>query len=238
MSELADAVVGTFDSLAKTGLGIWQTVENKRQADKNYELQREHFDYQKALQEKIFQREDTAVQRRRADLEAAGLNPNLAAGSPAGAGSVVSTTAPQGSSDWTNSLNKFMERADWITTIEKIHQARLQTENMKKQKDLLKAQKDKADEEKKTITFNNNILSRQDSMDRLIYLWKTGQLTKDEFLKNQNLIIPYWTENQMLLNNKSLLEKEDKWYTPSKIWEMITGTMKSAGSLKGPKSGW
>lgn len=73
------------------GTNLWKTKYN-------YDMNQRDFDYQKSLQEQIFQREDTAVQRRMADLQAAGLNPNLAAGSAAGAGSVVSRSS-------TNDLN-------------------------------------------------------------------------------------------------------------------------------------
>lgn len=67
----------------------------KEIAEKNLAFQREQFEYSKALQNQIFDREDNAIQRRKADLINAGINPLLAAGSGAGAGSVVPTQAPQ-----------------------------------------------------------------------------------------------------------------------------------------------
>lgn len=65
-----------------------QAASHQRQVDmlnfqmqlKNYEMQQGLIDWNKAAQETQWLREDTAVQRRVADMKAAGLNPILAAG--------------------------------------------------------------------------------------------------------------------------------------------------------------
>ena len=82
-----------------------QNMANLALQDKQYNYQKEWnqklFDYNKQLQDTIFEREDNAVQRRVNDLREAGLSPLLASGQGAGAGSVVSqgfsgpTKAPQ-----------------------------------------------------------------------------------------------------------------------------------------------
>lgn len=83
-----------------TGLGAVASgigaIGNLWQSNQNYQLQRENLDYQKSLQQTIFNREDTALQRRMEDAKAAGLNPYSVINSGgANAGSVVKTEAPQ-----------------------------------------------------------------------------------------------------------------------------------------------
>lgn len=91
--------MSALSDIFTAGSNVLGAVSQIRTNDLNYKLQKEQLDYQKSLQNIMFQREDNAVQRRVADLKAAGLSPTLAAGSSASAGPVVSTQTPQKESD-------------------------------------------------------------------------------------------------------------------------------------------
>ena len=68
---------GVLGGLIDTGLNIEKTMYDRR------------------MQEKAWEREDTSVQRRVDDLRAAGLSPTLAAGSGAAASSPIATNLSQ-----------------------------------------------------------------------------------------------------------------------------------------------
>ena len=88
MAGAAEIVAGAIEGAGNLGLGIW----NAYQSYKNTQ-------YQKDLQKKIFRREDSAIQRRVADAEAAGFNKFSVMGEGSPAGGAVSVQAPHISED-------------------------------------------------------------------------------------------------------------------------------------------
>lgn len=79
-------------------LGIGSLAGNAITSAMNYNQQKRELAYQHALQERIFQREDSAYQRTVKDMRAAGLSP-LSMNGTNGAGEAIATQAPQNDFD-------------------------------------------------------------------------------------------------------------------------------------------
>lgn len=80
------------------GTDVWGEMTGSTEANRinqqNYEAQRDNYAWQRYAQQRTWEREDNAVQRRKADLLAAGLSPVLAAGSAAQTSTPIPTSAP------------------------------------------------------------------------------------------------------------------------------------------------
>lgn len=98
------AIATALGSLASIGTGIFNSVKQNEANEENFKLQKKQlrqnktiadrdFNYNKELQEKIFQREDSSVQRMVEDNRKAGLSP-IAGLAGAGTGQALEANTP------------------------------------------------------------------------------------------------------------------------------------------------
>lgn len=134
---ILDGITG----VASAGAGIANTVLGF----KNYE-------YQKDMQQEAWNREDTAVQRRMADLQAAGLSKTLAAGQGASSSAPMRLDAPQISDGIAEAIPKAVSTAAAVTQM-----MRQKADIAKTQADIknVEAQTSKAQAETEFMKSNN-----------------------------------------------------------------------------------
>lgn len=99
---------GLVSGIGNLGLGIGNLIQQSDSNKRNLQFQKDVFNYQKQLQREIFQREDSAIQRRASDIASAGGNPAMAweTGSGAQAGNIVGVDTPQeGKLDYGNLIS-------------------------------------------------------------------------------------------------------------------------------------
>lgn len=176
MGAFLDIVGG----LANVGSTIAGTIDSIKTNKENLSFQKDNLAYQKDLQKEIFAREDNAVQRRVADLKAAGLSPTLAAGSSAGAGSVVSTSAPQKKSN----LESYLALASVGTSLAKQQQAQTEADIARQQ--LIQSKMDTEYYKKKGVSPVESRLGYQ----QLLTNFLNGLLNK-----NSNIVVDLVTAN-------------------------------------------
>lgn len=99
-------LAGTLGALG-LGASIWNAKQQNKISQDNFSLQKENLEYQKALQQQLFEREDTSYERTKQDMLNSGFSP-LAMQGLNSAGSAVSTSAPQQSFDIGSSLSSIL----------------------------------------------------------------------------------------------------------------------------------
>ena len=163
-------------------IGMANLAETKKYNQLNYENQLAMQDYNKQMQLKTWEREDNAVQRRAADLEAAGMSKTLAAGGAAQTSAPIHINPAQHDTISGSDLpqRKAVELPDFGAMIRSAMVTDSQIQANTAQAHLADMQANRVEEERKGLSIENMV--KEDRVRQELEL-----LRREYVLKGQNV---------------------------------------------------
>lgn len=178
MLGIGTAISGIANSISNGITSSKNYKEQKRQYEENMKFQREQFEYQKQLNQLQMEREDNAVQRRSADLKAAGINRLMADGQSAAASGGSSTSF----SGTEAAQQQPIDTSVWMSAI-------LDSQRIKNDKALTKIEKERV---------SSQVLN--DAEERLLTIEK--RISESKNREEKDALIKQYNKNIELINKQ------------------------------------
>lgn len=222
--SIFSSILGGIGSALGLGSSVANTISQNQAAAQNFQYQQDALNWQKEAQQIAWNREDTAVQRRAADLEAAGLSKTLAAGSAASSSNPVKIDAPQ------RQANKYNVNFDALQQMQMVQDFA----NAKAQNTFILEQAKKVEEERKLLESQRKVYNKTYQPDNddegTQPLSSLGKLSKD--LRNNSRLRRFSNRPESLgyyITNSEFYNKSKDFFknAKDKVVNVFTDTSKN-----------